>query len=118
MRRSTAILPTDGALGVAVVRVEPAGIDIPLGPGEPLMAAARRIGIRWPSVCGGVAQCGVCAVEVTAGEPAAPALREQQMLARLPVKPRHGGTMRLACQMTANGGIEVTKLGVRKPAHA
>ena len=41
-----------------VVRVEPAGVDIPVDDGETLMAAAVRAGYRWPTVCGGQAQCG------------------------------------------------------------
>ena len=32
--------------------------------GESLMAAAQRAKIRWPTVCNGVAQCGVCYVGV------------------------------------------------------
>src|SRR3546814_567817 len=94
------------------------GCGIPVAPGEPRRRAARGAGMRWPNVCGGRAQCGVCAVEVTEaeGDLTAPTAREQQMLDRLPVRPRHGGTMRLACQLTACAPVRVTKLGVRKPA--
>lgn len=100
-----------------LVRVEPAGFEIALAPGEPLMAAAQKAGIRWPTVCNGQAQCGLCAVEVlTAGEAvSAPQPRERQMLSRLTVKPRQGGTMRLACQFTVSGNATVLKLGVRAP---
>lgn len=81
------------------------------------MAAAQRAGIRWPNVCGGQAQCGVCAVEIP-GETTGvlpPSARERQMLDRLTVKPRSGGTMRLACQLIITEPMELIKPGVRKP---
>src|SRR4051794_12710143 len=110
MRRSTSILPIDGEPTAAeaqapepddvIVRIEPAGMDLVVPPGMTVMGAAAAAGVRWPSVCGGLAQCAVCAVEVvTSAAPLAdPALREQQMLNRLATRPRQNGTMRLACQ--------------------
>lgn len=35
------------------------------------------------------------------------------MLERTPARARHGGSLRLACQMTVNGNLLVFKLGVR-----
>lgn len=101
-----------------LVRVEPAGLEFPIGgAGMSLMAAAHRAGIRWPNVCGGLAQCGVCVVEVvTADEPLPePSLREQQMLNRAVIRPQAGGTMRLACQLALKAGARLRKPGVRKP---
>jgi 2Fe-2S ferredoxin len=82
------------------------------------MSAAQRLGVRWPNVCGGQAQCGVCIVEVTAGTSSPPLPREQQMLNRTSVKARFGGTLRLACQLVPEEPLTVSKLGVRKPAAA
>lgn len=85
------------------------------------MAAAQQAGIRWPNVCGGEAQCGVCVVEVVEGASTLPppALRESQMLGRIVARPRHAGVLRLACQMKCAGAVRVIKPGVRgapKPA--
>ena len=82
------------------------------------MEAAKTAGIRWPSLCGGQAQCGVCAVEVLEASAALsdPSLPERQMLARLAAKPRQGGTMRLACQLLPEGELRLLKAGIRAPA--
>ena len=107
----------DEASGAALVRVQPADCVISVPAGMPLMQAAQAIGIRWPNVCKGQAQCGVCAVEVVDGDLSAmePRQREAQMLERLTQRPRHGGVMRLACQLQPAGTITVIKLGVRAP---
>jgi len=122
MRRSTATLPSDAAIdavpeGSAVVLVDPAKLAIPIPPGMNLMAAAQQAGVRWPNVCGGQAQCGVCAVEVLEGAAClpAPALAERQMLARAAARPRLGGTLRLACQLVPSCALRVSKPGVRDP---
>jgi 2Fe-2S ferredoxin len=101
----------------AIVRVEPAGIDVAVPTGIPLMKAAQAAGLRWPNVCSGQAQCGVCAIEVLAGDLATtPAgVSEGQMLSRLSQRPRQGGVMRLACQFLPTGPFTVLKLGVRAP---
>ncbi len=102
----------------AVVHVLPAGIDIVTDPGQPLMRAAQAMGIRWPNVCNGQAQCGVCAVEVVLGDLSScpPTLREQQMLGRLAQKPLMAGAMRLACQLCPKSALTVQRMGVRAPA--
>lgn len=94
------------------------GFDLPVPPGSSLMAAGIAAGIRWPSLCGGTAQCGVCAVEVleSAAALAEPSVAERQMLGRLAARPRQGGTMRLACQWCPAAGARVLKPGVRPPA--
>lgn len=99
------------------MHVLPAGLDIVVLPSEVLMRAAQVIGIRWPNVCNGQAQCGMCAVEVMNGDMSSfpPSTREQQMLDRLAQRPRFGGIMRLACQLTPNQSLTVQKMGVRPP---
>ena len=108
---------SDEVSGAALVRIQPAECEISVPSGMPLMKAALAIGIRWPNVCKGQAQCGVCAVEVVEGYLSAiePRQRELQMLERLTQRPQHGGVMRLACQLQAAGPITVIKLGVRAP---
>jgi 2Fe-2S ferredoxin len=75
--------------------------------GETLMAAALRAGYRWPTVCGGLAECGACAVRIAALEAA--------RLATLPDRRLHpDAEFRLACRMQPNGtDLVVHKKGVR-----
>lgn len=102
-----------------MVRVEPAGVTFDLLEGESLLAAAARAGYRWPTVCGGLAECGVCVVEVLEAEPderepANPA--EEHRLASVPERRlRPGAVLRLACQFRpGSGDAVVAKRGVRR----
>jgi 2Fe-2S ferredoxin len=99
-----------------LVTIDPAGIAVAVPAGQSLMASAQQAGIRWPNVCGGLAQCGVCLVEVVEGADTlpAPTVREQQMLNRVSARPRHDGVLRLACQLVNPGSVRVVKLGVRR----
>ena len=97
------------------VRIEPSGIELDAEPGETVMAAALRSGYRWPTVCGGQAECGVCAVDVVAApEPlAAPTAEEADRIARLPELRLHPDrTYRLACRTVVVAGLTVRKRGV------
>lgn len=101
-----------------VVRVEPAGIVIDVGPSETLMAAAVRAGYRWPSICGGLADCGICVMEVVEapGEQSEPASElEALRLATVPERLLYPqATLRLACQFRPGGSDAVVhKRGVR-----
>ena len=40
------------------VMVLPVGVVVDATEAEPVMAAARRQGLWWPTVCGGDAECG------------------------------------------------------------
>jgi 2Fe-2S ferredoxin len=97
------------------VRVEPAGIELTAEPGETVMAAAVRSGYRWPTVCGGLADCGVCVLEVLAApEPLVePGAEEAARLAVLP-ELRHAPdrNYRLACRLVVVDGLSVRKRGV------
>jgi ferredoxin, 2Fe-2S len=102
---------------VVVVRVEPAGIDVAVDDGETLMAAAVRAGYRWPTVCGGQAECGVCVLEVvTPVDLDPPAPLEAARLATVPERAlRPDATWRLACQLRVGPpGLVVFKRGVRR----
>ncbi len=100
------------------VRVEPAGARIEVGRDETLMGAAVRAGYRWPSICGGLAECGACVMELlvfaTADLPPV-TRREHERLQTVPeCRLRPDATLRLACQFRP-GDIDVTvqKRGVR-----
>lgn len=97
------------------VRIDPQGHAVRAEPGETVMAAARRSGLRWPTVCGGQAECGVCALEVVdaPGGLAPPAEDEVLRLAGLPEQRRHPArAYRLACRLVAVDGLVVHKRGV------
>ena len=101
-----------------IVRVEPSGVEFDVAGDETLMAAAGRAGYRWPTVCGGLAECGVCVVDVVArpaGGLAPPADLEARRLAVVPERwLRPDAELRLACQLRVGGaGLVVHKRGVR-----
>lgn len=99
------------------VLVKPTEVSFTAVEGETLMGAAIRAGIRWPSVCGGHAQCGVCQIVlIQAGKAATPPSRQEaEMLGRTPSTIRFDGILRLACQLPVTSDIVVFKLGVRAP---
>ena len=97
------------------VRVKPSGITFDVRDGETVMAAARRAGYRWPTICGGLAECGACALEVieVAGALPAPSTVEGLRLNALVERRRHPDrTWRLACQLAPTGDVVVRKTGV------
>jgi 2Fe-2S ferredoxin len=99
----------------ATVRIEPSGITLDARDGETVMAAARRAGYRWPTICGGLAECGTCALEVvsTSTELPSPTTIEATRLDRLVERRRHPDrTWRLACQLVPTGDVVVRKTGV------
>jgi ferredoxin len=101
---------------MARVRVEPSGVEFDTAGDEPVMAAARRAGFCWPTVCDGKGTCRTCFVTVLEGAeytlPPAPA--EREAVADLPAGPR-GEPVRLACQLRLGGPVTVRKRGVRPP---
>ena len=99
----------------ARVRVEPSGITLDVHNGETVMGAARRAGYRWPTICGGLADCGVCALEVveSAGPLPTPTTVEGMRLHVLVERRRYPDrTYRLACQLVPTTDVVVRKTGV------
>jgi len=100
-----------------IVRVEPAGIELDVAPGETVMAAAVREGYRWPTVCGGLAECGVCVLRILSpGDIQAPSPLETARLETVPERRLEpDARWRLACQLRVWGpGLVVHKRGVRR----
>jgi ferredoxin, 2Fe-2S len=101
----------------ARVRVEPAGLVVEVADGETVMAAAARAGYRWPTVCGGLAECGTCALEVVSGGGSlpGPAPLEADRLAAIPEgRLWPDRSFRLACQLRPPGRDGEPELVVRK----
>ena len=101
---------------MAWIRVEPSGAEFEVDSNETIMAAARRQGYRWPTICNGKAECTTCFVKVVAGVsnlgPIGP-VEERGMDTLLRSFPEAGGSIRLACQTTLTGDVVVRKPGVR-----
>ena len=83
--------------------------------GTPVMEAARRLGVRVESVCGGRGACGACQIDVHSGRFAkhgitstsrnlsAPAAKELEYAERRKLKPGR----RLSCQATIQGDLVI-----------
>jgi 2Fe-2S ferredoxin len=100
------------------ITVMPSGVELAGRPGETVMAAAVRLGYRWPTVCNGDGTCSVCWVEVTGGADALGPVTdlERSWLEGFPARQLCTGPARLACQATVHGPVVVRKKGVRRSA--
>jgi 2Fe-2S ferredoxin len=81
------------------------------------MLAAIGQGYRWPNVCGGKAECGVCHVLVLSGDPPPP--EERETTAILAYRGRAAAAdprVRLGCQLRVVADLVVRKVGVRPDA--
>jgi ferredoxin len=103
---------------VTSVRVEPAGADLHVRAGETLFEAAIRAGWKWPTICQGIMECGVCHVFVEAGADrlTAPTPAERDRLASNPAAAKEPSA-RLACQIKPHAaGLVVRRRGARPGA--
>ena len=97
------------------VRVLPSGVDIEVGAGETVMAAAQRVGYRWPTVCGGQGTCRTCFAGVQARPEQCSAIGELEREGLEALKEPTTGDVRLACQLHIDGpGVVLFKRGVRR----
>lgn len=101
----------------ARVAVEPSGVEFDVESGETVFEAARRCGVRWPTVCGGVGSCRTCFMVVVCGSQFCSPIDEWEAegLANLAAPTGAGptGAVRLACQTRVSGPITVRKPGVK-----
>lgn len=98
------------------IRIEPSGIEVFATDGESVMAAARRHGLDWPTVCGGHGSCRTCYLVVVEGAdhflPAGAA--EAEAITEITRSfGRRAEPIRLACQANISGNVVVSKYGVR-----
>jgi ferredoxin, 2Fe-2S len=100
-----------------LVTVQPKGFALEVEKGETVMGAAQRLGFQWPTICGGVASCKACTLEVISGADALEPMSvlERSELARtFPTLESGGRPLRLACQARVESDVVVFKRGVRK----
>ena len=98
------------------IRIEPSGIEVLARQGESVMAAARRHGLEWPTVCGGNGTCRTCYLIVVRGDEhlLPPGPGEQEAITEIGRSfGRRDERIRLACQATVTGDVVVSKYGVR-----
>ncbi|HEX9204953.1 MAG TPA: ASKHA domain-containing protein [Candidatus Deferrimicrobiaceae bacterium] len=96
--------------GAGVVRFFPEGIDVPLSPGDSLLAHALRAGVPLLAPCGGESRCGKCRVGV------AGAVKGGDDPGVLSPAERAAG-IRLACRcVPLSGKVSVTVLPESRPA--
>ncbi len=102
---------------MVTVHVVPSDLDVEVGPGQSVMAAAEGQSLFWPTVCHGQAECHTCFFEVLAGEEhlEAPTLLETAALAQFNGRSWYEGrVIRLACQARVRGPMTIRKPGVRR----
>jgi adenylate cyclase len=89
-------------------RFAPDGEVVQIGADESLLDAALRAGIPHAHVCGGAARCSTCRVRVVAGlgHCAERTAAEHRIAERL----HFGPDIRLACQTSVNGDVELRRL--------
>jgi adenylate cyclase len=92
----------------APVLYRPGGATLRVRPGETLLAAIKRAGLRHGSVCGGEARCATCRVRIEHGleRLPSPVDRERLTLDRI----RAPDDVRLACQIRPAAALTVTAL--------
>ena len=82
-----------------------------------MMAAARRQGYRWPSICGGQASCTTCFVQIVEGRDSVAPPEKLEYVALEFLRHKHSADperVRLACQLRVTGdGVVVLRPGVR-----
>lgn len=106
--------PDTAMARVALVIVEPSGIELSVEPGETLMDCAVRSGYYWPNICGGKASCGTCfAMVVSSSEELSPPSALEESGRRVVAIGDEHQSIRLACQMRPVGHAVVYKHGVR-----
>lgn len=95
------------------VRILPLDVTFEVTAGEAVMAAGRRAGLWWPTVCHGQCECGTCWVVVEEGwehcSPMGTAERSRLDLGMKATEPR----VRLGCQLRVAGPVTLTRRSVR-----
>ncbi|HVV08107.1 2Fe-2S iron-sulfur cluster binding domain-containing protein [Amycolatopsis sp.] len=102
---------------MAEVRVEPAGFELTVLPGETVLSAAFRAGVSWPTICYGQARCTACALLVREGHQHAGPIGETErgVLRQITGRRRQWSSRdtRLACRLTVTGAMTIEKKGAK-----
>jgi 2Fe-2S ferredoxin len=97
---------------MAIVTVQPLGLELDVPEGETVMTVARAAGYSWPTECDAAASCGLCVSIVRAGlENCGPMPDDERETLTRTLGSADGGR-RLACRLTVSGPVTITKRGV------
>lgn len=94
--------------------MSPSEVSFDVADGESVYAAAVRQGVRWPSICHGDAECGICYMVVTGGaENLSDKSKQETDRLALGLKAKEPRA-RLACRTRLTGDAVVERRGVRQ----
>lgn len=104
-----------------LITVLPRNYSFEGSPEKSIMSAAREAGFRWPTICGGNADCGVCFIRLADEDvDALSPMTEVEKAGLEMVLPRFPqlapGVLRLACQARPYRPVRMHKLGVKPEA--
>lgn len=95
------------------IRVLPSDVSFEVADRESVYAAACRHGVRWPSICHGDAECGICYMVVREGsEHLSEKSKQESDRLALGLKAKEPRA-RLACRTRLSGDVVVERRGVR-----
>ncbi len=97
---------------MAIVTVQPLGLELDVPEGETVMAVAQATGYSWPTECEQAASCGLCVSIVRAGLENCGPMPEDEMATLTRTMGSADGSRRLACRLTVSGPVTITKRGV------
>ncbi|WP_239333760.1 2Fe-2S iron-sulfur cluster-binding protein [Frankia sp. CiP3] len=98
----------------AQVTVTPSGIVLAVAESETVFSAARRHGLWWPTVCGGLGTCRTCVLRVSVGVANCGPVDDLEQEGLTALGPEADGRLRLACRLRVTGAVVVVKRGVRR----
>ncbi len=100
------------------VTVLPLNLQLEVGEGESVMAAAHAAGYTWPTECGANASCGLCVSIIREGLDHCSEILDEERETLQRTMGAVDPVRRLACRLTVTGPVTLTKRGVRPTEEA
>ena len=98
---------------MSTVVVLPLGLELEVPEGQTVMQAATAAGYTWPTDCGGNADCGLCVSIIREGADNCSPMSDLERETLERTMGMADDARRLACCLTVNGPVTLTKRGVR-----
>ncbi len=95
------------------VTVLPLSLELEVTEGQTVMAAAHAAGYVWPTECEMAASCGLCVSIVRAGAEHCGPMPDEERETLERTMGMVDPSRRLACRLTVDGPVTLTKRGVR-----
>jgi 2Fe-2S ferredoxin len=100
------------------VTVLPLNLELEVGEGQSVMAAAHAAGYIWPTECQANASCGLCVSIIREGVENCGEILDEERETLQRTMGAVDPTRRLACRLTVTGPVTLTKRGVRSADEA